>query len=315
MTFEIVKPGAPASWSREDREFREAQALRLRAGSEAVRWKRYRRLRELGYTPEGARWEIEQAAAEAEAAPEEEAPAWGITEDNSAPYIPLEIGDRHTAFEWMMLAADLDPNAPWVGIPGDTIEDMRARRTRMLALVPEVWRALERGVKGKRLEPLFWDYYRTRAGDDYQDLTTSVFDGEMMAALFRRIGRHGEKISAWLVEREQRSRIPAPTHAPLIENTIMEPATLPKRAQKEVLRGQPTCPKRLNQVDRWARSRWPDIKKVAETGDLPNRDTLISLGKEKFANFNRTDATELRRRYVPKELRRGGTPTHRSRRP
>ena len=67
MTFEIVKPGAPASWSREDREFREAQALRLRAGSEAVRWKRYRRLRELGYTPEGARWEIEQEAAEDEA--------------------------------------------------------------------------------------------------------------------------------------------------------------------------------------------------------------------------------------------------------
>jgi len=155
MTFEIVKPGAPASWSREDREFREAQALRLRAGSEAVRWKRYRRLRELGYTPEGARWEIEQAEAEAVAAPEEEAPAWGITEDNSAPYIPLEIGDQHTAFEWVMLAADLDPNAPWVGIPGETIEDMRARKTRMLALVPEVWRALDRGVKGKRLEPLF----------------------------------------------------------------------------------------------------------------------------------------------------------------
>ena len=236
MTFEIVKPGAPASWSREDREFREAQALRLRAGSEAVRWKRYRRLRELGYTPEGARWEIEQAAAEAEAAPEEEAPAWGITEDNSAPYIPLEIGDQHTAFEWVMLAADLDPNAPWVGIPGETIEDMRARKTRMLALVPEVWRALDRGVKGKRLEPLFWDYYRTRAGDDFPDLTISVFDAEAMAALFKRISRHGGKISAWLAEREQQENgapppgadraeiVPLSRHAPksVIDRLITE---------------------------------------------------------------------------------------------
>ena len=314
MKFEIVKPGAPASRSREDKAFREAQALRRRAGSEAVRRKRYRRLRELGYTPEGARWEIEQEAAEAAAAPEEEAPAWGITEDNFAPYIPLEIGDRHTAFEWMMLAADLDPNAPWVGIPGDTIEDMRARRTRMLALVPEVWRALERGVRSKRLKPLFWAYRRTLAGDDLPDLTTSEFDAETMAEFFKRGGAHGEKIAVWLAEREQRSRIPAPTHAPLIENTIMEPATLPKRAQKEVLRGQPTCTKRLDQVDRWARSLWPDIKKVAETGGLPDRDALISLGKEKFANFNRTDAAELRRRYVPEKLRRGGAPTHRSRR-
>ena len=95
MTFEIVRPddesgepGADAVAFRQAQEnlrnapgdlearglFREAlrlrrqtQALRRRAGSGSVRWKRYRRLRELGYTPEGARWEIGQDAAEGEA--------------------------------------------------------------------------------------------------------------------------------------------------------------------------------------------------------------------------------------------------------
>ena len=95
MTFEIVRPDdEPGEPDAEAVAFRQAQenlrnapgdlearaqfrqALRLRrqaralcrrAGSVSVRWKRYRRLRELGYTPEGARWEIEQDAAEDEA--------------------------------------------------------------------------------------------------------------------------------------------------------------------------------------------------------------------------------------------------------
>ena len=91
-----------------------------------------------------------RAESEADDPPEEEAPAWGITEDNFAPYIPLEIGDRHTAFEWMMLAADLDPNAPWVGIQGDAMSDAEARETRMLTLVPELWLNLKQDIEGMR---------------------------------------------------------------------------------------------------------------------------------------------------------------------
>jgi hypothetical protein len=157
---------------------------------------------------------IEQDAAEAAAAPERAAPVCGITEDNFAPYIPLKIGDQHTAFEWMMLAADLDPNAPLISIVGDTIEHMRSRETRMSALAGEPWRALKRGVRSKRLEPLFWDYCRTLAGDDLPDLTTSVFDAETMAAFFTRVGGYGEKIAAWLAEREQQEAAIIPTGMP-----------------------------------------------------------------------------------------------------
>jgi hypothetical protein len=186
---------------------RQTQALRWRAESESGRRKRYRRLRGLGYTPGGARWEIEQDAAAAAAAPAEEAPVCGITEDNFAPYIPLEIGDQHTAFEWIMLAAGLDPNAPWVSIQGDTMSDAATRETRMLALVPELWLNLKQDIEDKEVKPVSRGYYRTIGGFRRQDLTTSVFDAETMAAFFTRVGGYGEKISAWLSQHTPKSEI------------------------------------------------------------------------------------------------------------
>jgi hypothetical protein len=207
MPFEIVQPDDSGEPDADTAAFMRGLELRRRAGSEVIPWRRYRRLRELGYTPEGARWEIEQDAAEAAVAPEEEAPAWGITEDNFAPYIPLEIGDQRTAFEWMMLAADLDPNAPWIGIQGDTMSDAEARETRMLALVPELWLNLKQAIEDKEVKPVRRGYYRTIGGFRRRDLATSVFDAETMAAFFSRVGRYEEKIRAWLSQHAPKSEI------------------------------------------------------------------------------------------------------------
>jgi hypothetical protein len=310
---------------------RQARARCQRAGSETIPWRRYRRLREFGYTPVGARWEIEQDAAEAAAATEAtsaapsatathaaaetvkaqppQPPAWGTVDPPA--YTPLEFGDSHTAFEWMMLAADLDPNAPWIGIPGDTMRDAQARETRMLALVTELWLNLKQDIEDKEVKPVSRGYYRTIGGFRRQDLTTSVFDAETIAAFFKRVGGHqGEKIAAWLSEREQQPRAPAcspPASSNIALPTVStneEPAAASTGPRREVLPGRRE--EREARLDQW----WAHQRFDA----LPDRDNLLDLLKEDFGNANRKDARALRSKYAPDEKRRGGAPTHRSRR-
>jgi len=206
MTFEIVEPDEPGQPGAEDEAFRQAQSNLRKAPGDLEARAQFRealRLRRQATEAHATAEATEAAQPPCAGLPPTGAeplrrPVWGAVE--FPPYAPFEIGNQHTAFEWMMLAADLDPNAPWVSIPGHTMEDKSAREQRMRALARDLWWELEWGVgvQGKRLEPFGQAFYRTNAGSICEDLTTSVFDAETMAALFKRVGGHGEKIRVWL---------------------------------------------------------------------------------------------------------------------
>jgi hypothetical protein len=311
---------------------RQKRALCRRAESETVPWRRYRRLRELGYTPGGARWEIEQDAAEAtvattpaattpaataaptatsEAAEAHAAaetvkaqppqlPVWGTVE--FPPYTALKVVDQHTAFEWVMLAAGLDPNAPWVGIQGDAMSDAEARETRMLTLVPELWLNLKQDIEGNEMKPVRRGYYRTIGGFRRQDLTTSTFDAETMAAFFTRVGGYGAKISAWLSQHAPKSEIAGISDEERERSTSAAP--LPRQVEAQSILKEALPPQeaeRIARLDRW----WADQRWDANT--FPNRDKLLASLKEKFSNPTQNDARTLRR-HVPDKKRHGGRP-------
>ena len=66
--------------------------------------------RTLGHTEAGARWHVEHDAA-ARAPPSQDLAASPANEAYFPPFPPFSIGDRHIAYEWMMLWADREPYA------------------------------------------------------------------------------------------------------------------------------------------------------------------------------------------------------------
>jgi hypothetical protein len=144
---------------------------------------------------------------------------WPSTRWGSPFFFRFPIADRHTAYEWAMVLADVHPYAGIASLFGSeadlkekTIAGMHGRERAIEGVSEQangIYRELSAQFEGGRLEPLRREWCTDRPGIDRPyvlDFTRCVFALDQVLRLIRRRGDTGRLIGKLLAASRARQR-------------------------------------------------------------------------------------------------------------
>jgi hypothetical protein len=317
MPFEIIKPVEAGESDPEDVAFRRALELSHCQLREANPWRRYWLLRELGYTPEGAGWVVEQDATEAAVGD----PPPPSLPDAVAAFVPGEI---LTIAEAALASRDRQPLRGaatigeiehWLGKPYASELPPEMAYTYRELNPPE--------TEAERARRLVWEFAQEllcaiargelqtvpqRHAPRNRYAQTLKLDDVLRAAQAR--GGYGEVFAALLAQR--------PNHvvARLAEHEQQEDSAPPPGAE----RAAPAVPEEKEpQPLRGSALRTAQETEVRNTWGvdldrLPNREQLYRHLKATpgLERTTHTDAKSLRRDWATPKSKKGGAGMHRT---